>query len=203
MLDRVAQGFQFSYEVIHYLRFSEATRNLLDLMNFAMGFVGLHNILKSPSLEDRDISKLSDNSSGWKQTAFKTADFLGSLSLIFSSMRSGPAVATWNWTVQFILSPEQLERFFGQQGYLPSEKMDRSLAMIAFLLGFPSTLKTIYTIYLWMTTPRLAPEIVEEEEREEREERKPYHIAVYAQDSYLTFKTVSETANRLLRTPHK
>jgi hypothetical protein len=199
MLDRVAQGFQFSYDAFRHLRFSETTQNLFDLVSFAMGFVGLHNILKSTGFEDRDISKMYDNFPGWKQRAFKVADFLGSLSLIFSGARSGPAIAAWKWTVQVILAPEQLERFFGHQGFIPSEKMDRYFAILSFLLGVPSTLKTIYVVYHWITTPHLEPE----EAQEEREEGKPYRVSVYAQDSYLTFKTVSETANKLLRTPHK
>lgn len=198
MLNRIAQGFQFSYETLNHLRFSKATRNLLDLVNFAMGFVGLHNIVRGSGFEDRDISKINDDFSGWKQKAFKIADFLGSLSLILSSMRSGPAVAVWKWTARAILSSDQLERFFGHQGHIPSQKMDRSIAIIAFLLGLPATLKTIYTVYRWMTAPRLKPE-----ETEEKKEEcvKHYPVSVYTQDSYLTFKTVSETANKLFRTP--
>lgn len=202
MLDRIEKGFQFSYEALNYIRYSETTRHLLDLTSFAMGFVGLYNIgIAVHHLEDRDISKVH-GVPGWQQKAFKIADLLGSLSLILSSMRSGPAIATWKWAAQVILSPEQLECFFGHQGLIPSEKLDRSLAFIAFLLSLPSTIKTFYNVYHWMTTPHLKAEEMQETEEDNNDDNF-HHVSIYTQDAYLTFKVVSDTANQLLRTPHK
>mgnify|MGYP001297399798 CR=1 FL=1 len=194
MLDKVVKSFQFSYEAIQSVRFAETTSTFFDLTNFAFGFVGLHNLVNGYCFDDRDISKSYENLPHWQQKAFKIADFLGAFSLIFRAVNSGPAIVIWNWSAKVLLSPMQLERFFGHHGYLPADKMDRTIASAAFLLGLPSTLKTICSIYMWATSPRF---------ESEPEESSHHYKVVLVQDVYLTIRTVSLTAHQILQTPSK
>lgn len=194
MIDKVAKGLHSSHEAIQSLRFAETTSSFFDLVNFAFGFVGLHNLVKGYCFDDRDISKSYENLPSWQQSAFKTADFLGGFSLIFRALNSGPAIAIWSWSAERLLSPEHLERFFGHQGFLPADKIDRAFATAAFLLGLPSTIKTICSIYMWVTSPSF--------DSEAEEDSHTYKV-VQVQDMYLTIRSVSYTAQKLLQTPNK
>ena len=191
----MTREIQLSYEALLSLRFSETACNIFDTVNFAGGFVGLHNLTKSLCFENRDISKAHDNFPEWQKRAFDIADFLGSFSLIFRAIRSGPATAIWSWSVQALLLPNQFRRLFGGRGLLPINQIDRSVAVIAFLFGIPSTLKTLYTVYTW--TSSFLQKVKEEKNKHS------YQLSLRPEEAYLTLLTVSGTARRLLNTPHK
>lgn len=194
MIDKVAKGLQTSYEAIQSLRFAETTRTFFDLVDFSFGFVGLHNVVKGYCFEHRDISKSYENLPDWQQSAFNIADFLGGFSLISKALNSGPARVIWSCSARVLLSPEQLNVFFGINGFVPAAKVTRTIATAAFLLGLPSTLKTICSIYMWATSPRF--------ESDKKEHSHAYKV-VQVQDMYLTIRTVSYTAQKLLQTPNK
>jgi hypothetical protein len=202
MLDRVAQGFQLSYETFKALRLSDQTRALWDILSFGMGFVGFHNLLESYYFKDRNVEDIYRDFPQWQQTAFKVSDCLSNISLILGGVTSRPAVSIWSWSAQALLTPEQLAKFFGSQGLIPADQAHRNLTLLAFLLGVPYTLKTIYVIYTWVNYSQVKTE----EEKPEKQEEDLHEYAplpLLKEDVFVTMKTVSETAQHLLLSPHK
>lgn len=200
MLDKVVQGLRLSYNTIQTIRFSEKTRNLWDLVNFALGFVGFHNLLEDYFLQDHEVAHVYQKYPEWQQTAFKISDFLSNISLVLGGITTRPAIAVWRWSAQVILSPQQLERFFGLNGMIPANKAYRVITILSFLLGVPATLKTIYVIYTWIHYRRAKAE----KEKVENDDYKIYTpLPVRKEDVFVTMKTVSETAQHFLRSPHK
>lgn len=197
MLSRIAQGFQ----TIWALQFSEKARVTIDYVNFALGFVGVYNLMETYYFKDREIKELYKDLPLWQQTAWKTSDFLGNLSFILAGLKSRPALALFRWSIQKIISPEQLTSFLSRHSYLSGEKLCRVVGLVSLLFGIPAALKTSYSIYCWIRHPQA-------KRLEEPDEHfySPLPLKkVSKTDVALTVRTVrkvSETAHRLMSTPH-
>lgn len=192
MLTQVTNGFQFFSNTYTLLKSSEKSRNIFDLIHFGFGFVGLHNFTQGICFEDRDISRVYDNLPEWQQKAFKIIDLLASLSMICKGLNSGTATVVWNWSARVIFNQSQFERLFGNQGIVPTGKIDRSIAFCAFILGLPSSLRTLYSLYTWATS-------IPPKEKIETNHIRSYKRAVGAGDLYLTIMTASKTAQEILQ----
>ena len=195
MFTKVGRGIHTTFEIIQTVRSSKIASNVIDFINFALGFVGLHNLIQTYYFKEREIEELYADLPSWQQSAWKIADHVGNLSLILSSMKSRTAIAIWQWSIQKIVSPEQFERFFGRQGHIPGEKVHKAMGIMSLLLGIPPTLKTFFAIYTWINQPH-SP-------REEQDEHFYTPINVRKIDIVITVQTVTETAQKLMSTPRK
>lgn len=217
MLDKVVQGFRYSYETIQSFELSDATRTVAEYFNFVLGIKAGRNLASDYYFKNREVSQYKDRPL-WQQKAFKITDFLGNLSLVLGGLISSPMIAIGNRSLRILFTPEQLVCYFGQQGYLPGRTIYHSISSVAFLLGIPSILKTLYSIYAWINQRRQTAsskekggsveKVVEKPTDTKKEEviEKDSHLykplSVRKEHVYLTFKTVSSTAYRFLSTPN-
>lgn len=153
MLNKVAQSYQITFDVLQNVQLSESGRKLIDAVNFALGFIGISNLIKIHYFENREIHEVYDRLPSWQQTALTIADYLGSLSLILGALKSQPTIAIVKWSIQKILSPEQLLNMFLRNA-LYDGKVYKVMGLLSILLGIPATIKTFYTIYLWVNHRR-------------------------------------------------
>jgi hypothetical protein len=202
MLDKVAQGLQLSFDTFKTLQLSEKTRTLWDILSFGLGFVGFNNLVENYYFQDREVKEIYHDYPAWQLTAFKISDCLSNISLVLGGITSRPAISIWNWSAKALLTPEQLERFFGSLGHLPAEKTYRTICLLSFLLGIPATLKTFYLIYTWINYSHAKAER-EKVEQQVDELHEYASLPIMKEDVFVTMKTVSETAQHLLRSPHK
>ncbi len=162
-----------------------------DLLKFGLGFVGLYQLFKIDFSTDLEIDKKNIHplSQLWQARAFKIADVCGNLSLILNGLRTTPAKIICQVSVSQILTHQQSIKYFGKAGLLPTEKIEKTMEILAFILSIPSTLKTLYAIYSWSVSSS---------------KKKPTQISFRRQDLYITAKTMSETAHKILiHSPHK
>ena len=165
-------------------------------MSVAMGFFGAYHLIKTHYFEDREVEELYIGLPVWQQRALKIIDVLGNVSLILGALVSCPASALWKWGIQKVCTPEKIECLFGCKGYISGATVYRRTAMLAFLLGIPSTLKTIYLICRWVKN-RYMPV----------KEPIATPLSMDETDIVVTARTISQIASRsarfVLNSPHK
>jgi hypothetical protein len=142
-------------------------------------------------LNDREINDLYDDLPPWQQNAWKIADFLGNLSLILGGLNSKLTLSIVRWSIQKVFSPEQLERLLIVN--VSGEKLHQRIGILSFLLGVPTTLKTCYLIYSWARHPHVT-------RLEEQEEHFYTPIPIRKIDVVIAVRTVSQTAQKLIKT---
>ncbi len=186
MLSKVAENIKHLYLTFYTFKQSEPIASLAGLFSFAMGVQAVHNLSRTYYFKDREIVELYQELPAWKQKAFKTADLLGNVSLLLDSLNSWPLIAVEKWTVQKILTPDQITRFFGPKGLLPAEKIHSSFATTAFILGIPITLKILYAFSNWALNQFY------------RKERVYTSVSVDEVDMIITVKTATRVAKRMI-----
>jgi hypothetical protein len=196
MFIKIVRGFQTAIEIIQTVRSSKIANNTLDIVHFALGFVGLRNLIKMYGFQDREIKKLYDDLPLWQQRTWKIADFLGNLSLILGALKSQITITVSKRVIQKVLSSDQIERFFGAQSHMPSKQVYQVVSILSFLMAVPATLKTFFSIYSRLN--HLPPKSLEEQDENFYTPVMPKKI-----DIMITLKTVSETAREIIRSPHK
>lgn len=186
MLSKVAQNIKHVYLTFQTFKRSEPISSLIGLFDFVMALQAIHNLVQTYYFKDREVTELYQEFPEWKQNAFKIADLSGNLSLLLDGITSWPVIKLGKWTAQKILTPDQLTRFFGQNGLLPAEKIQASLITIIFILSIPATLKLLYTFSMWVAS-QFYPE-----------ERVYIPVPVDEVDMVVTVKAVSRTAQRMI-----
>lgn len=186
MLSKVAENIKHLYLTFSAFKQSEPIASLFGLFSFAMGIQAVHNLAKTYYFKDREVTELYREFPAWKQKAFKIADLLGNLSLLLDSLNSWPLIAVEKWTVQKILTPDQMTRFFGPKGLLPAEKIHSSFAITAFILGIPITLKILYAFSTWTLN------------QFRREVRVYTPVPIDDIDMIITVKTATQVAQRMI-----
>jgi hypothetical protein len=196
MLNKMTPRFQVIFEVIQKVQLSETTRNIIDLSSFALGFIGIYNLIKTYYFRNRKIDELNEKLPFWQQKARKITDFLGNLSLVLGGLKSRQSIAILKWSVHKITSYEQLQSLLGSQHFIHEEKILRTIGLLSLLLGIPSTLRTSYMIYSW----------AKRQDSSNLEEKNLHYLIflpIRTMDIALNMKTVSYTIQNLFSTsPH-
>jgi hypothetical protein len=195
MLSKVVKGFEITYEALQAMRSSEAALHLTDAINFAFGFIGIQNLVKTHWLKSREIDELTEDLPPWQQRAWKIADFFGNISLILSGLKSPPAIAICQWSFQLILSSLDPLQKNNQLGLIQGEKILKIVGLISFLFGIPSTLKTLYSLYSWIKHRQVSPR--------KHDEHLYTPVPIKKLDMIIMMKTVAETARKILKTSPK
>ncbi len=196
MLKQVARGYEMAFAAIQTVRSSETIQKTIDSTYFVLGFVGIHNLTKGYSFEDREVKEYED-SPFWQHKIWKTVDLMGDISLILAGLKSRPTIAIWRWSAEKITGAQQIERFLNQSSYLSGNNIYKTLGALSLLLGIPASLKTLYFVYSWICH---SPS----KQIEEKDEHHFTPIPVRKSDVAITVKTVSQTALKFIKvTPHK
>lgn len=183
MLSNIAHNIKHVYLTFQVFKRTEPIPSLIGLFDFVMGLQAAHDLIQTYYFKDREITEAYQEFPKWKQTVFKIADLLGNLSLLLEGIRSWPVTMVGKWTIQKILTPNQMSRFFGQKSLLPSENF---LITLSFILSIPATIKLLYAFSVWMTNQFC------------RETQVYTPVSVSEVDMVLTVKTVSQTAQRMI-----
>lgn len=205
MLDKVGNFFQFSDHVVKSVEIPKKLADFIDFFNFSCGFLGLHNLIKDYSLKGRKISTVYDNFPAWQQSLFEKADFLGNLSFVLSGIRSKPSAMAWKWATQQLFSCATLELCLRNKSLFSIERFDRTLLATSFILGLPSTLKTIYCLHNWFSSSLIQVKENDNDLKKENEcKTYCYTKAIRPTDVAITIQSLSITAHGILNhTPHK
>lgn len=188
MLNHVTRGFRINLETLKMIPSLWTKRNAIDFMNFLRGFIAIRDLIRAQFFKIRDVKKFETTTTTWQKTIWKTADFLGNLSLILGAMKSRPGLALGKWAFKKILSPEQIVRFGSQ---FSEQTLKQKLSSYALLLGIPATIKTCYAVYVWFHHPRSPP-------LEEQEEHFFTPIPLRKLDIVITAQTISLTAQAVI-----
>lgn len=125
----------------------EVVRDILGFGQSIFGAIGLINLTREVYHFDRqNVSKAS-----WKMTALKTIEVLGNISLVGGAATSYPIVQTLKRTAQWLFTPEQIARYFGPNAILSASRVSFVISVGTILFGMPSSIKTTYDIYCWLT----------------------------------------------------
>lgn len=205
MICSAARKIHFSYISVQKFFTAPIARGVFENFNFAMGFVGAHNLMSD--FNDFRYYRAKDFNRPlfcWKENALRIVDFLGNLSMVLYGIKSAPFVSLWNWSAKIVVPPAQLERCFGSQGIMPGNTFYASLSWSAFILGIPSTLKTLYSIYIlakylksnWREKGSKAL-------KEHNIQTMQTHLRIRREDVYLTARAIKQTTQSFILTPHK
>lgn len=208
------QNVTLFYQSIMALHASSPIQNIIGTVNLTFGCLSAKNLINSFRHDDQ-TSPSATKITTWQITGIKVIDFCGDLSSVLGGIQSRPAIFVWNWAIHQLLSPANIERLFGETALLSSQRLNYTIATASFLLGVPSTLKTIYTCYQWIAAnkKKLPAEKTASEKPQNRKgtiliERKKRQskFPVRSTDIYTTGRIAMRTvgaASALLLTPRK
>lgn len=212
-MQSLTQNVKIVYQNIMILHASEPIQHIIGAANLTFGCMSAKNLIET-FRHTNQAGPASAKIATWQMTGIKVIDFCGDLSSILNGIQSRPAISILNWITYRLLSPANVERFFGEAALFSGQRMNYTIATASFLLGIPSTLKTIYLCYRWIVANRrkfLTKGTAKEESPKRKEEpiaekRKLGRFPVKATDIYTTgrvaIKTVS-AASAFLPTPRK
>ncbi|CUI17088.1 Conserved hypothetical protein [Candidatus Protochlamydia naegleriophila] len=208
------QNIKSFYQTIMILHASNPIQNIIGTVNLTFGCMSAKNLIQT-FRHNNQAGPATTKIATWQMTGIKVIDFCGDLSSILNGIQSRPAIFILNWMINRFLSPSNAARFFGEAALLSSERMNYTIATASFLLGIPSTLKTVYSCYCWMAANRRTF-LAKKSGKEECQNRKGAVVAerrkkatkfpVKATDIYTTGRVAMRTvgaASALLPTPRK
>lgn len=191
MISTMVKGLKHTYESFIAVKQTDPLYSIFQTFDFALGLIAVRNLVETIYYADPKYVELYEHLPLWQQEAFKVIDIMGRISLILGGLKSKPNVIVWKWVAKNVLTVEYFERFFGNSGLYPPDKIYQMIAVCAFILGIPSTLKTIFAICTKTAKPKLP-------------DSKPLNEGLRNSDVFLTIKEISETAQRIIMaTPHK
>lgn len=147
MINNIPESVKTIFFKVVAWRNIEAVRDILGFGQCVFGAIGIINLAgECYYFERTNVSKAS-----WKERALKTIEVFGNLSLIGGAATSYPMIQVWQRTTQWLFTPEQMARFLGSNPYLVASRLSLYISIGTIIFGGPSTIKTTYDVYCWMT----------------------------------------------------